>query len=451
MVTSLPCDVLGEIFAHYALSEDLFHPLETLLLVSRFWHEAALIYGEIWATFNIEIGNYKSIHIWRTRVGRRLARVGPTRLLDITIRNVYSVPNHPSASDFLNGNRMNQKEPISNLSHNIYQVRHFMLDFLQDLNGRDGSLTWRWRSLHLYFGDHPWNYDRGSSSEVTRFSWKVLSYPTPALESLTLEYIETNGNDRRRRHPLLPFSPNLRTCTLSEYSFSFYPDISAAREVTIIHPRHLQNTTNRPRFKLGMAVEKLVLGLPFNGEWTLPQTLPQLRSIEVGKGGPQCNLEDLKAPHLTQATLRIQNAFFLPNTLLKVSFLSAVTHLTILDEASTLILPAPRLSISRILSAILSLVHLRTNEAALRGVLALVKDSRSPQTNPDGTFGDVDLSTCPFQLRRLRVSCVEFEGDAEISSDMDSWVAVFRILRASTLYTQNPDIAKMIEGLTSLS
>ncbi|CCA74375.1 hypothetical protein PIIN_11795 [Serendipita indica DSM 11827] len=383
MPISLPPDLLGEIFGYYAISEDLKYPLETLLLVSRSWHEAARIHGGIWASFNIELGNYKSIDLWRTRLPRRLSLAGPTRPLDITVRNVYSISGHPFASEFLSRKDYNQPESPEQLARGVYQVRHFMLDLLQDLNGRDGSLAWRWRSLHLYFGDHPWTYSTGNNSGVTRFSWK-----------------------------------------------------------------HLQNTTKRPLVPLGKGVEKLILGFPFNGEWKIPNYLPRLWSIELGGDGPRCHLQSVQAPNLSHATLRIQSASFLPTVLSHVAFLSTITHLTILEEEAAFLSTQRRIAY-RLLSAMLSLVEVRTNEPGLRGILLLVRDARNQKTNVDMITGEVELSTCPFQLRRVRVSCVDCEGDVEISSDMDSWEVALQILRSSSLATQNPHIAKMIEGLAT--
>ncbi|CAG7846879.1 SubName: Full=Uncharacterized protein {ECO:0000313/EMBL:CCA74376.1} [Serendipita indica DSM 11827] len=205
----------------------------------------------------------------------------------------------------------------------------------------------------------------------------MLFYPTPALESLTLEYVKTNRNDERRRRQsmrrrgLLPFSPKLQTCTLIQSFLLYYPDISAAQEVTIVHPRNLAAAL--PMIELGMAVEKLALSLPFRGRWTWPDSLPQLRIVDVWNYGPQCNFETVQAPHLYQATLRMQNVFWIPEVLPHTSFFSTATDLAVLDEIFLLVEASQRLAFSHFLSGVLSLVHLRANEVALREILILVR------------------------------------------------------------------------------
>ncbi|CCA74373.1 hypothetical protein PIIN_08326 [Serendipita indica DSM 11827] len=446
MPISLPSDVLGEVFAWYGLSEDLYHPLETLLLVSRSWHDTALLNRGIWARFNIEVGHLKSMDIWKTRLQRRLDRIGPTTLLDISIRNVCSIPNHPCASEYLNENVPKGNERSSAVILNACSVRYFMIEILKDFNGHKGSLAKRWRSLHLCFGNQEWIYKHAGWVDHLGFALDALFYPTPALETLTFGYLNPSG-DSRRKNPFLPFSPNLRTCTLSNYPFSSYPDMSAAREVTIIRTVHQGRHTKHPMIPLGNAVEKLVLGLTANDGCTLPASLPRLRNVEIGRDGLWCNLDSVQAPLLSQVTLRIQGRRFLFTIFSRVSFLSTVTHLTILDEVSALTIDTHKFTLCLILQSILSLVHLEADKSALEGILGLVRDSRDGSMNPGGTIGKVDPTDCPFSCRRVCVSCVEKRGDAEISSDMDSWTAFFRILRTSTMYTQNPDIADMIEGL----
>lgn len=53
----LPFDVLSYIFLYYVEDETLDFPLETLLLVCRFWNAVALRHKQIWSILNVKIEN----------------------------------------------------------------------------------------------------------------------------------------------------------------------------------------------------------------------------------------------------------------------------------------------------------------------------------------------------------------------------------------------------------
>lgn len=80
----LPFEILAEIFAHYALTEDILHPLETLLLVCKLWKETALLAHTLWTSFKIRLRHEPNFTTWETRVPLRLART-ENCLLDIEI------------------------------------------------------------------------------------------------------------------------------------------------------------------------------------------------------------------------------------------------------------------------------------------------------------------------------------------------------------------------------
>jgi F-box-like len=53
----LPLDVLEEIFLFYQVHEDVFYPLEMLLLVCKVWSMAALGCRSLWSNFKIHISH----------------------------------------------------------------------------------------------------------------------------------------------------------------------------------------------------------------------------------------------------------------------------------------------------------------------------------------------------------------------------------------------------------
>lgn len=53
----LSFDVLTEIFPYYAAQETPQYPTETLLLVCKSWHVAALAKHSVWGHFRMHIGH----------------------------------------------------------------------------------------------------------------------------------------------------------------------------------------------------------------------------------------------------------------------------------------------------------------------------------------------------------------------------------------------------------
>jgi hypothetical protein len=80
MIDRLSFDILCQLFDHYAELETAKYPLETILLVSRTWNEAASTYRALWGRINIHITNESEIHMWKIRLPLRLQRSGATPL-----------------------------------------------------------------------------------------------------------------------------------------------------------------------------------------------------------------------------------------------------------------------------------------------------------------------------------------------------------------------------------
>jgi hypothetical protein len=70
----LPFDILYRIFSAYVEEETPEYPLESLLLVCRFWTASALECYSIWTHFNTEIEKRAAVQNWLRIIPRRLAK-----------------------------------------------------------------------------------------------------------------------------------------------------------------------------------------------------------------------------------------------------------------------------------------------------------------------------------------------------------------------------------------
>jgi hypothetical protein len=80
MIDRLSFDILFQVFDHYAELETVKYPLETILLVSRTWNEAASTYRALWGRINVNLTNDSELHMWKIRLPLRLQRSGATPL-----------------------------------------------------------------------------------------------------------------------------------------------------------------------------------------------------------------------------------------------------------------------------------------------------------------------------------------------------------------------------------
>lgn len=124
----LPFDILAEIFKNYLLGETPEHPVETLLLVSKSWSQAALDTTCLWSTFRI----YSNLGFWAFFIPRRLARGPKDAPLDIYIQVIYIRAGEP-------GSQMRWFET----QHNEFMY----LSLLRSLTGLHGEVARRWRTF----------------------------------------------------------------------------------------------------------------------------------------------------------------------------------------------------------------------------------------------------------------------------------------------------------------
>jgi hypothetical protein len=90
----LPADVLHLIFTEYVKEETPEYPLESLLLVCRFWTASALECRSIWARFNIVIEIISTVQNWLRIIPRRLARSGSSSPITLMVYSAIHVKCH---------------------------------------------------------------------------------------------------------------------------------------------------------------------------------------------------------------------------------------------------------------------------------------------------------------------------------------------------------------------
>jgi F-box-like len=190
----LPYDILGLIFHQYSLipPSSLITPsnsgiikLETLLLVCRAWHFAALGHRTLWSRLDMRIYNIEDLLYWKIHVPLRLSRGSPTALLDVTLIIGYKLPS----------------------PNGIEMLRSIVLDLI----GTEGCVAKRWRTLFLHSLPDP--------------VLSLFCVPTPNLVDLKLQFL---GLQHRR----LPETPVLETfCTI--HSKWPYPDMQNVTNLTI--------------------------------------------------------------------------------------------------------------------------------------------------------------------------------------------------------------------------
>jgi len=184
----LSYDILSLIFHEYSLSPsdvDIIK-LETLLLVCKSWHYAALGHSTLWCHFKIAFILENASYWWR-HVPLRLSRCPPTILFDIKLCAVYPY------SDSMTG-----KEKT--------------LSIVSGFVGEGGCIARRWRSLHL--------------GSLLREAWPLFCVPTPQLVDLK---VATYRVQTRLSLPETPILQRFET----RYSSATYPNLQTVTDLTI--------------------------------------------------------------------------------------------------------------------------------------------------------------------------------------------------------------------------
>lgn len=143
MIDRLSLDIFCQIFEYYVEDETIEHPLETILLVSRAWNNAACTHRSLWGRLKINLGHDPDLDMWAVRLPLRLQRSGPTTPLHIHIHNQWATGRGPVVQ-YCCYDREN-----SSCRAKAYQ--HAIL-FLSILAGPNGEQCKRWTTLWLELG-----------------------------------------------------------------------------------------------------------------------------------------------------------------------------------------------------------------------------------------------------------------------------------------------------------
>jgi F-box-like len=250
----LPFNILFQIFEYYADTETYSQPPETLLLICKYWSQAACNYPHLWHRFTI---NTDDLQTWCSRIPLRLSRCSPNSLLDINIL-VTPAP-------------MDRADTVSLCLHAIGL-----------LAGADGKGSQRWRRFSL---EDPSDV----LSRQPRLAW-LLSFPTPKLEEICLDGMISSM-------PIFPATPSLRTFKANNISLPILPDLSTVTDASMDADAAARYQFENVSNLLGLGITKP------NAAYTLTNVYPRLTRLSLVSGISSNGLDRFSAPKLTHLSI----------------------------------------------------------------------------------------------------------------------------------------------------
>jgi hypothetical protein len=288
MIDRLSLDIFCQIFEYYAEDETIEHPLETLLLVSRTWNNAACTHRSLWGRLKIFLYHNPDFEAWEARLPLRLQRSGPTAPLHIHIRNLWGT-DMPRAYRYCGC-----YEHKFSCRRKAYQ---YGIIFLRILAGPNGEQCKRWTTLRLELGlnDH-----RSVTEDASPFS--SLFYPTPSLVKLEIYSTRIDGSCQ-----ILPSCPSLTRVSLYDCYTPHLPDIHNCRNVTIewnIGPL-IMRLGDLSSLERARNIEELTIKTPIRQiELKVPGILPRLTTLSLSGCHPPINLPSVVMPNLRKLILQ---------------------------------------------------------------------------------------------------------------------------------------------------
>ncbi|KIM26809.1 hypothetical protein M408DRAFT_312158 [Serendipita vermifera MAFF 305830] len=324
----LPFDVLTEIFPYYATEEVPTYPIETLLLVCKSWHVAALADCSLWGHHRIHIEHRSDTGMLLRRAERRLERSKGLGLMDIELRNVVDANAPKFTEDF--EDRILDIKPTVNCPKRLtwfnkrmiktmscaceFNAYESVVSLLTFLAGPGGKYCRRWRSLVLvpsslhYLNDEDFMQDR--EGRIGR----VLRYPMPKLISVSIHYFR---DVHKPEFPLLAHAQSLTHLALNNCMVYTLPNAENLEFFGISLDHHLITKhwvkkevwrTSMPRLKV-LKVNSRDISLP------CPESYPELRTLNLRGVMFPMDKEHTNdsLPHLTHLSLGIGNMTILHN------------------------------------------------------------------------------------------------------------------------------------------
>jgi hypothetical protein len=322
-------DILGVILSHYASEETIRHPLETMLLVSRSWSDAALGHRAIWGHLNIYLGHNPTSKIWRARLPLRLARAGPVTPLYIDVRNYLDMRYCSQAQEDVQHDPLFFPSPCRGGGYELctcyMAARASVHETLERLAGRSGELCTRWRSLKLDFE----NSERGING--TALVAIPLSYPTPQLTTLSLRNLQFDGDIA---FPLLPSVPEMTKITIVDCNLPSLPSVNNIRQATIGWKYNIPNLPGLSVLRHATLIEILHVQPPVASDaarMCFPDQLDGLQALHLSGDSFPRQLCSIQMPILSSVTLEYTYENLLSHLLVCKGFVGQnLRHITIL-------------------------------------------------------------------------------------------------------------------------
>jgi hypothetical protein len=411
---ALTFDILGAIFSYYASEETIHHPLETMLLVSRSWADAALGHRTLWSDLKIYFGHNPTSKIWEARLPLRLARAGPTTLLDIDLRNYLDMPHSPQAQRDVQNDPLFSSFPChrnddadgsdDELCTCYDATRASVQKALEKISGKSGELCIRWRSLELDLG----HTEQGING--TELVAIPLSYPTPQLTILALRNVYL---PRNIAFPVFPCTPELKVITIGDCNLPSLPRCNNIRQATIGWEEKVQTFPDLSAFRHATRLETLRLHIPpvptAANRICLPDQLNGLRVLYLKGNDFPPQLYSCQMPILSSLVLKYQFtnllAYFLrcegfvPENLRRFTLLwDLLARPTSKDISSTFTWLHTFLSRTRNLESITAEKEILNILLKLIWFLARVDPSQG-HSNGGPLVDDIWINNCDFEER----------------------------------------------------
>jgi hypothetical protein len=326
-------DVLGVIFSHYALEETIHHPLETLLLVSRSWADAALGHRAIWGHLNIYLGHNPTSKIWRARLPLRLARAGPITPLYIDVRNYLDMPYCLQAHKDVQEDLLFLSIPCREGGYDFgacicyMTARASVHEALERVAGTSGELCARWKSFKLDLG-HTERHINGTALTAI-----PLSYPTPHLTTLSLKNLRFNHDIL---FPLFPSVPEMKDVTMVDCNLPSFSSFESIRQATIGWKDNILNSPGLSVICHATGIKILHVHLPvaFTGDaarMCFPDRLDSLQVLHINGNTLPLQLYSIQMPKLSSVTLEYTYGILLSHFLTCKGFVGQnLRHITLL-------------------------------------------------------------------------------------------------------------------------
>lgn len=277
--TRLHSDILGIIFSIYGREETPSFPLETLLLVCRFWTAVALEHQSIWAYFNLDLVDGATALYWSRVFPRRLERSGTNSLISFAL---YT-------TEYNRCRYRKKPHPGCKCRKTIRQQTELIFTLIDE---RGAALGRRWKEINLTLP----LLHRDAMAKHSFFS-----HPMPHITSLTLSDVSIRSNDPRNL--FLPSTPALRSIQINTSSLPSLPILGKVTNVSIYH---VCNTGyNHPPLDLSpladaKQVRCLKLKIASLISYNLPTLLPFLQCIHFKDRFVPDNIKYVSVPALRE-------------------------------------------------------------------------------------------------------------------------------------------------------